>query len=444
MGVFAQTANIFDPPAWEPKNRPEPLWYQKPPEGQPGKDWTLWMLEAGRGAGKTEACARYFCNYMRRHPNARTRIIAPTFGDAVEACIEGPSGIMSMDPDVTFRPSSPGGAKVLWPNGSQALVIGLHKPRDVDRLRAGGNRDLDWWEEMAAIPQLQDGWDQAAFGLRRIAGPGVLPHSIASTTPRNTTEYRAIRALEGIKLTRASLFDNPHLPEKFVKDMIKKYEGTRLGRQELRGELLDDIEGALWNRFMMDAARLPADSRVPEMAFIVVAIDPAATSSEESDDTGIMVCGLGTDGKGYLLEDLTCHLPPDGWATRSVRAYHRWEADMIIGERNNGGEMVEAVIASADPTVPYESVVASRGKQVRAQPIATLYGDGKARPPRIHHVGLFPELEDQLTSWVPGETTISPDRMDALVWGFWKLFYHEYEEDEVVIVHEPQQIGADI
>lgn len=439
MGAFSVAADIFDPPAWEPKNRPPALPYQLPPPGTPGRDWMLWVLEAGRGAGKTEACSRYFCQYMRRHPHERARIIAPTFGDAVEACIEGPSGIMSMDPEALFRPSSPGGAKVFWPNGSQALVIGLHKPRDVDRLRAGGNRGLDWWEEMAAIPQLKDGWDQAAFGLRR----GQYPHSIASTTPRNTTEYRAIRAMDQIVLTKASLFDNPHLPEKFVKEMIKKYEGTRLGRQELRGELLDDIEGALWNRFMMDAARLPEGAHIGELAFVVVAIDPAATSSEEADDTGMVVVGLGRDGKGYLLEDLTCHLPPDGWATRAVRAYHRWKADLIVGERNNGGEMVEAVVMSADPTVSFKSVNASRGKQTRAQPIATLYGDGKARPSRVHHVGLFPELEDQLTSWVPGEAD-SPDRLDALVWGFTELFYAEQEEEDTVIHWEPVRIGADL
>lgn len=419
---------------WEPEGRPPLEAHQRPPT----EPFDLWLLEAGRGAGKTEACSRYFTKYMRQHPRHRGRIIAPTYGDAVEACIEGPSGLKTIDPEIRWLPSAPGGSKVIWPNGSEALVLGTPFPKDIERLRAGGNRHLDWWEEMAANGQLGKAWDQAAFGLRL----GDHPHSIASTTPRNTTEYRAIRSggAERIVLTKASMFDNPYNPTRWVEAMRKKYEGTRLGRQELAGELLEDVEGALWSRRMIEACRV---NEAVELVAIVVAVDPAATSKPDADDTGIIVFGLGVDGDGYVLADRTCHLNPDGWGQRVVRAYHHYQADGVIGETNNGGEMVEFVISTADPNVPYDGVHASRGKQTRAQPVASLYGQPPKRKPRIHHVGAFPELEDQLTSWVPGDED-SPDRLDALVWGATKLMLEYDETEETVEYYEPVKIGAQI
>jgi phage terminase large subunit-like protein len=321
------------------------------------------------------------------------------------------------------------------------LVIGTNSPRDVERLRAGGNRELDWWEEMAANPQLKAAWDQAAFGLRK----GESPHAVASTTPRNTTPYREIRGLSGTSLTRASLFDNKHLPKVFVDMMIKKYEGTRLGRQELRGELLDDIEGALWSRQMVEDAanwRLK-ELELPEMVIIVVAVDPAVTSSEESDDTGIIVAGLGVDGDAYILDDQTCHLSPENWGIRVDRVWRKHRGDYVVGEANNGGDMVEAIILAANPRIPYKKVIASRGKQTRAQPISALYGDGRKRLSRVHHVKPMPELEDQLCTWVPGEED-SPDRLDALVWALTELFYGEFETEQTLEYWEPMEIGADI
>lgn len=433
-------AQVFpDDTPWEPEGRPPLEHYQKPPEG----DWNLWLLEAGRGAGKTEACARYFARYMRSHPGARGRIIAPTLGDAVEACIIGPSGIQRIDPSVKFLSNTAGGSKVIWPNGSEALVIGTPTPREVNRLRAGGNRELDWWEEPAANPQLKEAWDQAAFGLR--LAEYTRPHAIASTTPRNTTAYRAIRGMEDTVYTKASLFDNPHNPKAWVEMMRRKYEGTRLGRQELRGELLDDVEGALWSRFILDAARVPREEHlIPDMQRLVVAIDPAGSAGPEAADTGIIVVGEGVDGLGYILDDRTCHLNPDGWGTRAIRSYEKWRADRITGEVNFGGEMVEHVIASINQLVPFKAVRASRGKAIRAEPVATLFGDGKAREPRIKLYGSFPELEDQLCTWVPGEGDPSPDRYDAMVWGATDLFLEEEEEDYIVEDYQPVRIGADI
>lgn len=401
---FGVAADIFDPPAWSPADRPPLEPHQVPPAGE----WTLWLLEAGRGAGKTEACARYFAGYMRAHPGHRGRIIAPTLGDAVEACVEGPSGLLAMDPAIRWLPTAVGGSKVVWPNGSEALVIGTPFPKDVERLRAGGNRHLDWWEEAAANPQLKKAWDQAELGLRL----GLHPHSIASTTPRNTSAYRRLRAIDGAVRTRGTIDDNPHLNEDWREAIKTRHAGTRLGRQELGGELLEDVEGALWSPEVIEKGRVEA---APELATIVVAIDPAATSGPEADDTGMAVVGKGVNGHGYLLADRTCHLEPGGWGSRAVQAYYEFESNRIVAETNNGGEMVEHVIRTVDATVPFKSVTASRGKQTRAEPIATLYQDLPGRKAMFHHVGTFPDLEDQLCTWEPGDK--SPDRLDALVWG---------------------------
>lgn len=414
--AFALAADIIDPPKWSVETRPPLEAHQLPPK-QP---WNLWLLEAGRGAGKTESCSRYFAQYMHEHPDSRGRIIAPTFGDAVESCILGPSGLRSVDPDVTFHPNAVGGAKVTWTNGSEALVLGTPFPKDIDRLRAGGNRHIDWWEEMAANTQLfnsnnssQSAWDQAQLGLRL----GDHPHSIASTTPRSTTAYKYVRTTPGTVITHGTLFDNPHNPREWIDSMRARYEGTRLGRQELQGELITEVVGALWSQDILDACRV---AEHPDLSVVVVAIDPAATSKITSDDTGIIVAGLGVDKDAYVLADKTCHLSPDGWGTRAVRAHRTYSADRIIAETNNGGEMVEHVIKTKDDKVPYKSVTASRGKQTRAEPVASLFGDPPKRKPRVHLVGGFPELEDQMCTWVPGEDD-SPDRVDALVWAITDL-----------------------
>lgn len=412
VSAFALAADLIDPPKWVAEGRPPLEAHQLPPEG----DWSLWLLEAGRGSGKTESCARYFADYMHAHPGSRGRIIAPTFGDAVESCVLGPSGLREIDHEITWHPSNPGGAKVAWPNGSEALVLGTPFPKDVDRLRAGGNRHIDWWEEMAANTQLynpnninQSAWDQAQLGLRL----GNHPHSIASTTPRTTTAYKFVRTQSGVALTHGTLFDNPHNPSEWVEMMRARYEHTRLGRQELQGELIEDIEGALWTRQMVESSRV---STCPDLAVCVVAVDPAATSKITSDDTGIIVVGLGADGDCYIIADRTCHLAPEGWGQRVARAYRQYDADRVIGEANNGGEMVEYVVKSVDSTIPFKSVHASRNKQTRAEPVSALFGAPPKRPSKVHLVGGFPELEDECCTWVPGDED-SPDRLDAMVWG---------------------------
>lgn len=401
---FDVAADVLDPPAWEPEGRPALEPHQVPPEGP----WDLWLLEAGRGAGKTEACSRFFARYMRDNPGHRGRIIAPTFGDAVESCVQGPSGLLAMDPEIRWLPAAPGGAKLEWPNGSEALVLGTPFPKDVDRLRAGGNRHIDWWEEAAANPQLRKARDQADLGLRM----GEHPIAIASSTPRTTPDYKEFRSEEGVARTHATMLDNPHNPKEWVERMVRRYEGTRLGRQELRGELIEDVEGALWSRRVVEASRVESH---PDLVAVVVSVDPAASSKSDADDTGVMVVGLGADGHAYVLADRTCHLPPEGWGKRVCRAFDEFDADRVVPEVNNGGEMVESVIRTQDPDVPVKPVSASRGKATRAEPVAALFGAPPKREPRVHLVGGFPELEDQLCTWVPGESD-SPDRLDALVW----------------------------
>lgn len=437
---FAVAADIFDPPEWVPQGRPKLEPHQVPPEELVNGEADLWLLEGGRGCGKTEACSRYVAKYMHEHPGYRGRIIAPTYDDAVESCVKGPSGLQSIDPEIRFL-VQPGGSKVIWPNGSEMLVLGTPFPKDVDRLRAGGNRHLDWWEEMAANVQLKDAWDQAAFGLRL----GEHPHAVGSTTPRPTSAYKEIRLMDGTVRTHATLLDNPHNPKSWRDKMVKKYRGTRLGRQELDGELVDDVPGALWNRAMIEAMRV---DQIPDCFVGSVAIDPAATSGPEADDTGIVAGGLGVDYHVYVVADRTCHLPPKGWGRRAVNTYWELSADRVVGEVNNGGEMVEHVIVTIDPRIPFKKVNASRGKKTRAQPVASLCGDPDAGADqinvRVHLYGVFTELEDQLCNWDPESGDDSPDRLDAFVWLVTDLLLADEEEEEIVEHYEPVRIGAHI
>lgn len=407
LDPLALAADILDPPDWTPEGRPPLQPHQTPPDG----DWNVWVIAGGRGAGKTEGASRYLARYMRKHPGSRGRIIGPTLGDIIESCIEGPSGLLAMDPDITFRPSAPGGAKVTWPNGSEALLIGTPTPRDVDRLRAAGNRHIDLWEEAAANPQLQAAWEQAEFGLRL----GDHPHSVVSTTPRNTKAYRGLLGLPGTVVTRGTIRDNPHLPDAMRARLEARYAGTRLGRQELDGELLEDVEGALWTMEMCEHAMRTCPATLPDMVRVVVAIDPAGSSGERSDDTGIIICGRDQEGYGYVLHDATVHDTPHGWATAAIRAFDTHNADRLVAEANHGGEMVAHTLRTVRPNAPVKLVHASRGKAIRAEPISALYEQG-----RVRHAAPFTQLVDQLTTWTPDDPK-SPDRLDALVWGLTEL-----------------------
>ncbi|MGW2379296.1 phage terminase large subunit family protein [Streptomyces sp. NPDC001658] len=407
---------------WQKRwGRWQPYPWQVPPDEIETLGW--WLQLGGRGTGKTDGCARYMVAHVNGPPcdprlrgGHRMAIIAPTLGDAVEACVNGPSGLRAHDPRVTLRQTA-GGTFARWPSGAEAKLFGTHGPQDVDRLRAGGNRCLVWMEEVAAQRRLGEAITHSEMGLR--IGPN--PHYIASTTPKPRTELIELTRRTDVVLTRGRTRDAVHLPQEQRDKLIAKYAGTRTEKQELDGILLEDIEGALWSRTGLDKARVGA---APPLASVVVAMDPAATSHDESDEMGIVVAGRGQQyipdrngfqrQHGYAIDDLSGRMPPIEAARRAIRAYHQHRADAIVAEVNNGGEWIGTVIRQIDPTVNYRTVHASRGKVTRAEPVAALTDQGSA-----HIVGSLPELEEQLTTWVPGDS--SPDRLDAYVWALTDL-----------------------
>lgn len=410
----------------------EPLPHQVPPPG----NWYWWLLLAGRGSGKTDADASYFDNYMREHAGHRGRIIAPTIGDAREACIEGPSGILVHNPEVRFNRSW---GELYWPNGARARIFGAYTPDDVERLRAGGNSYLDWYEELASWRQLEPCLTQARLGLRL----GARPHAVVSTTPKPRKPIRdavneatklfpffdSMSRLFGnppsqprLVITRATTDDNPHLAQHVRTDLMTTYAGTRIGRQELFAELLEDVEGAFWTTEQVEAMRilptLEDPDPLPHMLRIIVAVDPSWGT--QGDECGIIVAGRGADGLGYVLDDCSMRAAPSVWGLAVADAYRRWKADRIVAEVNFQAEQVKLVMKTTDPTLSFKELRASRGKVQRAEPVVALTEQGK-----IRLAGRFPALEDQMTTWVPpkpGERSdISPDRIDTFVWAFTEL-----------------------
>lgn len=319
--------------------------------------------------------------------------------------VEGESGILACSrPD--FMPEyEPSKRRLTWPNGAIATTYSGEEP---NRLR-GPQHDFAWADEPAAW-KYPETWDMLMFGLRL----GDDPRCVATTTPRPTKLIREIKDGDGTVLTRGTTYDNKaNLAPTFFSKIITKYEGTRLGRQELNGEILEDNPGALWKRAVIDNLRV---REAPTLIRIVVGVDPAVTSNPDSDETGIVVAGIAADGQCYVLGDFSVHGSPLEWATASIRAYQTHQADKIIGEANNGGELVEVNIRTVDKFAAYGKVHASRGKHTRAEPISSLYEQGK-----VHHVGSFVLLEDQMCEWAPDTGDKSPDRMDALVWAITEL-----------------------
>ena len=367
---------------------------------------------AGRGFGKTRSGTEWLREKWQAGAG-RIAIVAETAADARDVLVEGPSGILAISPRSERPLYEPSKRRVTWPNGAVATLYNGTEP---DQLR-GPEHDTALVDELAKYRYAQDTWDNLQFGLRL----GTRPQAMVTTTPRPIPIIRALLKEPGVIVTRGSTFDNArNLPESFVRKLNERYVGTRLGRQELFAEILDDLPGALWSRDMLESARCSA---APAMRRIVVAVDPSGTrggngSEERGDDVDIVVAGLGVDGRGYVLADETCNLSPAGWGRRAVDAYRDWKADRIIAERNFGGAMVEHVIRTVDKTVSYREVTASRGKFARAEPVAALYEQG-----RVSHVGMFAALEDQMCMIAPdgyvGDG--SPDRADAAVWALTDL-----------------------
>jgi phage terminase large subunit-like protein len=382
--------------------------HQTPPPG----DWRGWLLLAGRGAGKTYAGAAWLLSGLQ--PGERIAIVAPTFGDARDTCMEGPSGLLALAREhgytIDSYNRSMGEASI---NGAFLKLYSADQP---DRLR-GPQHHRIWFDELAAMRYLDTTMDMAMMGLRL----GTDPRWMATTTPRPLPRIKALLQDATVVHTRATTYDNPHLPAAFQTVILARYQGTTLGRQELNAELLDDVPGALWTRTTIEQHRV---LQAPVLKRIVVGVDPSASS--DGAETGIIVAGIGDDDHGYVLDDRSVQGSPAAWARAVIAAYHTHYADKIIAERNNGGEMVEQTIRSTDggKQLPIRAVWASRGKQTRAEPVSALYEQG-----RVHHVGAFGTLEDQLCSWLPGMQ--SPDRLDALVWALSALFRVDHDAPAV-------------
>ena len=344
-------------------------------------------------------------------------LVAETAADARDVIVEGPSGLLAIHP-AAFRPKfEPSKRRLTWPNGAMATLYNATEP---DQLR-GPQHDAAWCDELAKWRYARQTWDMLQFGLRL----GDAPRQVVTTTPRPIPIVRDLIAREGkgVALTRGTTYDNrANLAQTFFETIVKHYEGTRLGRQELNAELVDDSDGALWTRALLDQSRVAGARSLPRMQRVVVGIDPAAKASAEGDrtsETGLIVAGLGEDGRGYVLDDLSCRLSPRGWACKAIAAFDRYEADALVVEINQGGAMVETVLRSERAGLPLRQVRACRGKTVRAEPIAALYEQG-----RVSHAGAFPALEDQMVMFTPFgiEGGGAADRVDALVWALSDLF----------------------
>lgn len=372
---------------------------QQPPPG----DWPVWLIKAGRGYGKTRTGSEWVRMVAESNPRARIALVGPTAADVRDVMVEGESGIRACAPPWAQPVYEPSKRRLTWPNGAIATTYSADEP---DRLR--GPQHTHAWCDEAAAWRYPDAWDMLMMGLRL----GELPQAVVTTTPRPVPLMKTIQNWPGCIVTRGRTADNAsNLAPTFLTSLMAKYEGTRLGRQELEGEDLDDNPDALWQRDALDANRV---RQWPELTRIVVAIDPAVTSRDDSDETGIIVAGLGADRRGYVLADLSGRHKPDAWGRIAINAYHEWKADRIVAESNQGGEMVSHVLRTIDGDVPVRLVHASRGKVARAEPVAALYEQG-----RVSHVGTLAKLEDQLCTWSQGQA--SPDRMDALVWAVTEL-----------------------
>jgi phage terminase large subunit-like protein len=388
--------------SWRVVARPEQL--------QPHGGWLWWLILAGRGFGKTRTGAEWVREEVESSRRGRLALVAATAADARDVMVEGESGLLAISPP-WFRPEyEPSKRRLTWPNGAIATVYTADEP---ERLR-GPQHDGAWCDELAAW-RYPDAWDMLSLGLRL----GVDPRGVVTTTPKPTKLVRDLLKASNTVVTRGSTYDNrDNLAPQFLEAIKQRYEGTRLGRQEIYAEVLDDVPGALWQRARLDELRLYA---VPcDLQRIVVAIDPSGGHTEDSDEQGIVVAGRGIDGHAYVLADRSCRLSPDGWGARAIEAYQEFKADRIVYEKNYGGEMVEHVLQTAARSrgarVALREVVASRGKVVRAEPIAALYEQGK-----VHHIGAFDRLEDEQCTFTPLGFDGSPNRVDALVWALTEL-----------------------
>lgn len=379
------------------------------------RDWQFWLYMAGRGAGKTRSGAEWVRECVMGGAS-RIALVAPTNYDARHTMVEGVSGIMATcwDGDRDWRgrligrPKFQAGLKrVVWSNGAVATLFSAEEP---DRLR-GPQHEKAWADELAAWKNPDATWDQLMFGLRL----GRKPQAMVTTTPKPLPILRELLRDPRTVLTKAATRDNErNLAPAFLQKIVAKYAGTRLGRQELEAELIDEVEGALWQRAWFDRPGFYKEA--PDLRKVVVAVDPPATDGATSALCGIVIAGEGADGHAYILEDRSARMSPAQWGKAVVDAYEEFAGDCIVAEINQGGAMVKHTIRTALPSANVVTVRAYRGKFIRAEPVSALYEQG-----RVHHCQPFPEMEDQMTTWVPDGESASPDRLDAAVYAVQKL-----------------------
>jgi phage terminase large subunit-like protein len=391
------------------------LW-ARPDQREPQGRWRVWLMRSGRGAGKTRAGAEWVRAKAEGGTYGRFNLVGRTMDDLRNTAIEGPSGILSVSHPALRPRYQPRRRRLLWPNGALALLFSAEEP---DTLR-GPQCEAAWCEEVASW-RYPEAFDNLMLGLRL----GSDPRCVITSTPRPTKLLRNLVAAASTVQTVSSTYINrTNLAPQFFSDTVSSYEGTRLGRQELYGEILEDVPGALWNHELLDELRVkapPADARGKPLPWkrVLVAVDPAVSSGEAADETGIVVVAQGEDEHAYLLADRSGRHAPIEWGRLVSELYHAHEADKVVAEANQGGDLVTSLLRTVDPYLPVKLVRASRGKYVRAEPVAVLYEQG-----RVHHLGCFSELEDQMCCFVPDIDRArqgSPDRVDALVWGLTEL-----------------------
>lgn len=396
---------------------------QMPPS--PDIDWSTWLILAGRGFGKTRPGSEWSWRMPRRYPSGA--IVGPTAGDVRDIMVEGESGILACAP-AAFRPTyEPSKRRLTYPNGATQTAYSADEP---DRIR-GGNHYYAWGDEWAAWRYMQQATDMLELAVR--LGPARI---LYTTTPKPRQALRDALADPHTVVVRGSTYDNlANLAPSFRRKIVRKYEGTTLGQQELHAMLLDDVAGALWNGDLIAASRVAYDPMtiLEKLSEVVTAVDPAVTHGPDSDETGIVVCARTThnlcplcgpiaDGPhGLVLADLSGKYTPNGWAGRAVSAHQRYQGNAVVGEVNNGGDLVGHTVATLSPGTPFRNVRASRGKYARAEPVAALFEQG-----RVHLAPGLDQLEEQMRTWVPGGTSEdSPDRLDAMVWGLSQLMLEE-------------------
>jgi phage terminase large subunit-like protein len=404
--------------------------WARPEQLEPDGNWNTWVALAGRGWGKTRAGSEWVRHRIRSGDKI-VHCVAPTKGDVRRVMVEGDSGLLNVcwEGDETYRGKhigypvwSPTNNSLTWENGAKAVFFSAEDP---ERLR-GPQAYSAWCDELCAWRNAQDTWDMMMFGLRL----GRHPKVFVTTTPKTTKLIRNILGDEKTVVSKGSTYDNAaNLADTFLDAVRKTYEGTRLGRQELYAEILDEASGALWNRGLLAKCEIDKDE-VPTLNRIVVAIDPAVTANAESDMTGIIVAGVDVNGTAYVLEDHTGRYTPQQWASKAIQLYRDHMADRIVAERNQGGDMVRHTLHTEDETVPVKLVHASRGKMARAEPVSALYEQGK-----VKHVRGLNDLEDQMVQWEPLGSIGSPDRLDALVWALTDLSLNGYAKPQLKLAY---------